>query len=172
MLSCKDWNIWTVEGIGNPLMGYHPVQEVLAKFNGTQCGFCSSGMVMNMYALYESGKLTMEKVENSFSGNICRCTGYRSILSAFKSLAPDASSDILGQYPDIEDLRICKKDKCLKKCKTACFTSKSTKESFRHLFADATWVKVNTLQSLLDSLKTYVSSTYKLVAGNTAKGKS
>ncbi|EFA13013.1 xanthine dehydrogenase/oxidase [Tribolium castaneum] len=165
LLSCNGWRIYTIEGIGNPLSGYHPIQEVLAKYNGTQCGFCSPGMVMNMYALYESGKLTMEEVENSFGGNICRCTGYRPILSAFKSLCTDASSEILGKYPDIEDLRLCKDDKCGKKRITKC-----DREPFCLEFAESKWIKVYTLQDLLTIMNQSKDLTYKLVGGNTAKG--
>jgi xanthine dehydrogenase/oxidase len=124
-------------------------------------------MVMNMYALYESGKLTMKEVENSFGGNICRCTGYRPILSAFKSLCTDASPEILGQYPDIEDLRSCKKGKCEKKCKAECDRAK---EPFYHALADAKWIKVYTLKDLLNVLSGSPDATYRLVAGNTAKG--
>lgn len=166
LLACSGWKIYTIEGIGNPLSGYHPAQQVLATFNGTQCGFCSPGMVMNMYGLMQSGNITMEQIENSFGGNICRCTGYRPILTAFKSLAADASTDLLGTYPDIEDLKLCKKE-----CKKKCELSNQLQEPFYHELASSKWIKVYSLQDALSTLAFYNDLTYKLVAGNTATGK-
>ncbi|XP_017462857.1 PREDICTED: probable aldehyde oxidase 4, partial [Rhagoletis zephyria] len=104
--TCADWQITTSEGIGSRRFGYHPIQKRLAKLNGSQCGFCSCGMVMNMYGLLESkgGRVTMAEVENSFGGNICRCTGYRPILDAMKSFAIDSNIELPdNDCGDIED---------------------------------------------------------------------
>jgi xanthine dehydrogenase/oxidase len=49
VFACHGWSIKTIEGIGDKRKGYHVVQSKLAKLNGTQCGYCSPGMVMNMY---------------------------------------------------------------------------------------------------------------------------
>ncbi|RZC34943.1 indole-3-acetaldehyde oxidase-like, partial [Asbolus verrucosus] len=163
LFSCNGWKITTIEGIGNAKTNYHFLQKVLSYFNGSQCGFCSPGMVMNMYSLFQNKQLTMKEVENSFGGNICRCTGYRPILSAFKSICKDASPDLMGKYSDIEDLKICQKN-CDKPC--------SNKYSNPHYFnlGKATWIKVFLLNDLLQILKTFHNSTYMLVAGNTSFG--
>ncbi|KAF2897493.1 hypothetical protein ILUMI_08680, partial [Ignelater luminosus] len=167
--SCKDWKIHTVDGIGNRNIGYHPIQKVLADFNGTQCGFCSPGMVMNMYALYESNSdLTMKQVENSFGGNMCRCTGYRPILTAFKSLAKDAETEILGKYADIEDLRKCKKRDCQEICLSA--RRKQFTPVLCSKLAEAKWFKVFSINEIFDVLRENTYNSYQLVAGNTARG--
>eukprot|EP01113_Clastostelium_recurvatum_P035010 TRINITY_DN4821_c0_g1_i1.p1 TRINITY_DN4821_c0_g1~~TRINITY_DN4821_c0_g1_i1.p1 ORF type:complete len:1340 (+),score=354.41 TRINITY_DN4821_c0_g1_i1:272-4021(+) len=83
-------NITTVEGIGSSRTGFHPIQERLADNNGSQCGYCSPGMVMQMYSLLENNSNpSRQDVEDHFDGNICRCTGYRPILDAMKSFCPE-----------------------------------------------------------------------------------
>lgn len=165
-MTCHGWKIDTIEGIGGPLTKYNPIQEALANFNGTQCGFCSSGMVMNMYALSKNGKPTMKEVENSFGGNICRCTGYRPILSAFKSMCKDASTDLLGTYPDIEDFCMVDPEMIVEN-KMTCLKRKQ----FKVVYGNAAWSKVVTMKVLLDVMKQIGDETYMLVAGNTGKGK-
>ncbi|XP_029448890.1 xanthine dehydrogenase/oxidase isoform X2 [Rhinatrema bivittatum] len=83
--------VTTVEGIGSTGTRLHPVQERLAKSHGSQCGFCTPGIVMSMYTLLRNNPApTMEEIENAFQGNLCRCTGYRPILEGYRTFAKDA----------------------------------------------------------------------------------
>lgn len=65
-------SVTTVEGIGSIKTQLHPVQERIAKAHGSQCGFCTPGIVMSMYALLRSiPKPTMENLEIAFQGDVC-----------------------------------------------------------------------------------------------------
>ncbi|XP_070499176.1 xanthine dehydrogenase-like [Chironomus tepperi] len=172
--SCNGLDITTVEGIGNKREGMHKIQKCLANLNGTQCGYCSPGMVMNMYSLMESkdNQVTMKDVENSFGGNICRCTGYRPILDAFKSLALDATQELINKCNDIEDLakgQICKKTgvACTNQCGTLNFTKKAIQVKFEN---NCEWHIVFNFEQLSKIVKTIKQSAYTFVAGNTAHG--
>ncbi|XP_038551164.1 xanthine dehydrogenase/oxidase-like, partial [Micropterus salmoides] len=78
--------VTTVEGIGSVARKLHPVQERIAKAHGSQCGFCTPGIVMSMYALLRNNPTPkMADVEEAFHGNLCRCTGYRPILEGYKT---------------------------------------------------------------------------------------
>jgi xanthine dehydrogenase small subunit len=82
----------------------HPVQQALVEYHGSQCGFCTPGFVMSLFALYHSdAPPNRESVLTALSGNLCRCTGYRPIIDAglalLKDRHGDAFSDSLG---DIE----------------------------------------------------------------------
>uniref|UniRef100_A0A3Q3WQX2 Xanthine dehydrogenase/oxidase n=1 Tax=Mola mola TaxID=94237 RepID=A0A3Q3WQX2_MOLML len=78
--------VTTVEGIGSVARKLHPVQERIARAHGSQCGFCTPGIVMSMYALLRNNPTPkMADVEEAFHGNLCRCTGYRPILEGYKT---------------------------------------------------------------------------------------
>lgn len=78
--------VTTVEGIGNTRTRLHPVQERIAKCHGTQCGFCTPGMVMSMYALLRNHpEPSLDQLTDALGGNLCRCTGYRPIIDACKT---------------------------------------------------------------------------------------
>ncbi|XP_039081355.1 xanthine dehydrogenase/oxidase-like isoform X2 [Hyaena hyaena] len=80
--------VTTVEGIGSTKSRLHPVQERIAKSHGSQCGFCTPGIVMSMYTLLRNQpEPTIEEIEDAFQGNLCRCTGYRPILQGFRTFA-------------------------------------------------------------------------------------
>jgi xanthine dehydrogenase small subunit len=62
----------------------HPVQRAMVECHGSQCGFCTPGFVMSLYALYESevAPPTRPRIDDVLAGNLCRCTGYRPIIAA------------------------------------------------------------------------------------------
>jgi xanthine dehydrogenase/oxidase len=77
--------VLTSEGIGNPEK-MHPIQERLSRGHGSQCGYCSPGFVMAMYALLRNNPYpSEEEIKQTLKGNLCRCTGYRPILEAFNT---------------------------------------------------------------------------------------
>ena len=65
----------------------HTVQDAMINYHGSQCGFCTPGFVMSLFAMYKNfSSYNKENIQDSISGNLCRCTGYRPILDAGKSL--------------------------------------------------------------------------------------
>ncbi len=73
----------TVEGLKAADGSLHPVQQSMVDHHGSQCGFCTPGFVMSLFALYLEGEAaTRERVLHALSGNLCRCTGYRPIIDA------------------------------------------------------------------------------------------
>ncbi|KAL1900924.1 hypothetical protein Sste5346_001985 [Sporothrix stenoceras] len=85
-------HVITIEGIGN-VKSPHPAQERVARGNGSQCGFCTPGIVMSLYALLRNNdRPTEHDIEEAFDGNLCRCTGYRSILDSAQTFSINATS--------------------------------------------------------------------------------
>ena len=61
----------------------HPVQQEMVNNNGSQCGFCTPGIVMSLFGLYKNHhNPEKEVIEDALTGNLCRCTGYQSIIKA------------------------------------------------------------------------------------------
>jgi xanthine dehydrogenase small subunit len=113
--------LFTVEDLRQPDGSLHPVQQSLVDCHGSQCGFCTPGFAMSMWALYEKhGHATQstcatnatsattqcahktvpsrEEISNALTGNLCRCTGYKPIVDAaeqmFTAPAPIAPVDV------------------------------------------------------------------------------
>ncbi|XP_052797561.1 xanthine dehydrogenase/oxidase-like isoform X2 [Mya arenaria] len=170
LYSCDGWEIRTVDYIGNLKKGLHPIQTQIANYNGSQCGYCTPGQVMNMFALTEfyGDTLTKKQVEDSFDGVICRCTGYRPILAAFKNMAKGRSKCSSSTVGDIEDFKtkVCKKSG--KSCSGRC---SSVSEPLTHLvFADSQWFRPNTEQQITDILNANKGKKIRFLLGNTAHG--
>jgi len=73
----------TVESLQAPDGRLHPVQQAMVDNHASQCGFCTPGFVMSLFALYlQDAAPSRERVLETLSGNLCRCTGYRPIIDA------------------------------------------------------------------------------------------
>lgn len=87
LVSVDGKHVITIEGVGN-VDRPHPAQERIAKGNGSQCGFCTPGIVMSLYALLRNNSSPDEHaIEEAFDGNLCRCTGYRPILNSAQTFS-------------------------------------------------------------------------------------
>lgn len=79
--------IVTVEGLARGA-DLHPVQQALVEHGGTQCGFCTPGIVIAAKALLDANpRPTEEDIRRAIAGNLCRCTGYGKIVEAIAAAA-------------------------------------------------------------------------------------
>jgi aerobic carbon-monoxide dehydrogenase small subunit len=80
-------DIVTIEGL-SPGGRLHPIQQALVEHGGTQCGFCTPGIVLSAKVLLDSNpNPTALEVRHAIAGNICRCTGYDKIVDAVMAAA-------------------------------------------------------------------------------------
>ncbi|XP_044961392.1 putative aldehyde oxidase-like protein [Hordeum vulgare subsp. vulgare] len=192
-------SVITTEGLGNRRDGFHSVHKRMSGFHASQCGFCTPGMCMSIFTSLANAdksekpeprkgfsKLTVSEAERAFSGNMCRCTGYRPIVDACKSFASDV---------DLEDLglnifwRKGDKDADVSKlpaytlgggvCTFPDFVKSEIKSSLRHLtdVSDVTvsgvgWYHPKSIGQYYDLLNSGIFSdcTVKVVVGNTSSG--
>ena len=83
--------VWTAEDLTALDGSLHPVQSAMVECHASQCGFCTPGFVMSLFAMYQNhtckGRAISRKLaQEELSGNLCRCTGYRPILDAAQML--------------------------------------------------------------------------------------
>jgi carbon-monoxide dehydrogenase small subunit len=86
-VQCEGRDIQTIEGVarGTEL---HPLQAAFADLGGSQCGYCTSGMVMTAKALLDREPApSRERIKEAMSGNLCRCTGYQQIWESVEQAA-------------------------------------------------------------------------------------
>ena len=83
-----------VDDLTGPDGALHPVQDAMLRHHGSQCGFCTPGIVMSLFALYhDGGRPDRQAVNDTLAGNLCRCTGYRPIVDAALEVCAGAPRD-------------------------------------------------------------------------------
>ena len=82
----------TVESLRGADGSLHPVQQSMVDWHGSQCGFCTPGFIMSLFALYKNnGTPSRREIDDALAGNLCRCTGYRPIIEAANRMYCDYS---------------------------------------------------------------------------------
>ena len=92
--------LFTVESLDADGTGLHPAQQAMVDQHGSQCGFCTPGFVMSLFALYKTrSDPSRRDIDDALAGNLCRCTGYRPIVAAARAMydTPAADNDWLRQ---------------------------------------------------------------------------
>ena len=86
-LDCAGRSVETIEGLARgPQL--HPLQAAFSDFGGSQCGYCTPGVIMTAKALLDKNpNPTREQIKEATAGNLCRCTGYQQIADAIEGAA-------------------------------------------------------------------------------------
>lgn len=195
LCSLDGFAITTIEGIGGMKQGLHPVQRRIASMHGSQCGFCTPGIVMSLYAQLRSHpNSTPDEIAESLDGNLCRCTGYRPILDAAKSLSnakggggccqgKGSDCPCAAERSDSEDTIHCSTEKSIQSLdglESLMTSSNSTEPIFppallkyeaKDVFFSKSgfkWFQPVTLDNLLTLKSSFPDA--RLVAGNTEVG--
>jgi len=93
----------TVEDLSQPDSGLHIVQQALVDQHGSQCGFCTPGFVMSLFAMYHSqyeDNLARADIELALAGNLCRCTGYAPIVRAAEQVLQTNRDDHFTKHEE------------------------------------------------------------------------
>jgi xanthine dehydrogenase small subunit len=100
--------LFTVESLKTDDGSLHPVQQSMVDYHGSQCGFCTPGFIMSMFALYKNNPApTRANIDDALSGNLCRCTGYRPIIDACIHMydypvPPDSDAQLVEQLRGLQ----------------------------------------------------------------------
>ncbi|KPI92785.1 Xanthine dehydrogenase [Papilio xuthus] len=136
--------VTTVEGIGSTKTRLHAVQERLAKAHGSQCGFCTPGIVMSMYALLRSSeKINYSDMEVALQGNLCRCTGYRAIIEGYKTFIEDWESQRVTVNGTSKSNGVCAMGEAC--CKNKTDTSEDNSET-KYIFDKSSFLPYDSSQ--------------------------
>jgi len=149
--------ITTIEGL-KQTAALHPIQERIVKANATQCGYCTPGIIMALYAfLLENPSASESQLETCLDGNLCRCTGYLPIVEVARSFAKKGSCTTgCSNSSDIETL-------AAPTIPAAFFNEERPQLKVRG--TQYTWHAPHSLLELLELKKTHPDA--EIVVGNT-----
>lgn len=86
-------HVVTVEHLADLNGRLHPIQQAMVDHHGSQCGFCTPGVVMSLYGMWlETPKFDAETIEKNLQGNLCRCTGYEAIMRAAEEMGQSSNN--------------------------------------------------------------------------------
>lgn len=153
-------------------IGINPVAQRLAINNGTQCGYCTVGFVMNMSEfIVNNPTATKAEIEAIFDGNICRCTGYRPILTGMKTFASDWTAE------DEASRMVCEGDDAVNSQLPASSIvipfpdeAKTPSKGITVQKDGRTWICPVTFQEFVDNWNQYKDDKPYLVHSNTSYG--
>ena len=87
-------DVVTIEGLAAPDGGQHALQEAVREHHGLQCGFCTPGMITRAWRLLQENPNPSEaEIRHGIAGNLCRCTGYLTIVRAIRAAAEHMNSN-------------------------------------------------------------------------------
>lgn len=90
-LECDGRDVITIEGLASD-GELHPLQEAFAKMGGSQCGYCTPGMIVTAKALLDrTPRPSHDQIREALSGNLCRCTGYLQIFDSVEAAIAEIS---------------------------------------------------------------------------------
>lgn len=96
MGSLDGCHVVTIEHLQSADGTLHPVQQAMVDHHGSQCGFCTPGIVMSLYGLWmQKSEPSVEDIEIALQGNLCRCTGYAPIIRAAQAITANPAQDVL-----------------------------------------------------------------------------
>lgn len=192
LCSVNGSSITTSEGLGNSIDGFHAIHQRFSGFHASQCGFCTPGMSVSLFSALVNAqktnrmeappgfsKLTVSEAEKAIAGNLCRCTGYRSIADACKSFSADVDMEDLGfnsfwRKGESKEAKINSLPPYNHKSEACTFPQFLRSEIRSSSFLDPKrygWYNPATIEELQSLLKANdFGNSMKLVVGNTGMG--
>ena len=131
-------SVTTVEHVRGDDGELHPVQQALVDAHGSQCGFCTPGFVMSLYATYlNEPKPEAGRIDDILAGNLCRCTGYGPIVHAAQATYDLPVPGAARENGDLAQLQAIAHDEMVAlACNGRGFFSPATLEAFARLYVE------------------------------------